>query len=34
MTAIEAVLGHFYLAVLIGRLVGLSVAHIGQPTDP
>ncbi|HEY7061262.1 MAG TPA: ion channel [Chloroflexota bacterium] len=28
MTALEAVLGHFYLAVLIGRLVGLSVAHI------
>lgn len=28
---LEAVLGHFYLAVLVARLVGLHIAHAQRP---
>ena len=32
MAVMEAVLGHFYLTVLIARLVGLSIANSRKPT--
>ena len=31
MAVMEAVLGHFYLTVLIARLVGLSIANSRKP---
>jgi voltage-gated potassium channel len=32
MAMLEAVVGHFYLAILVARLVGLSIAYVGNQT--